>query len=104
MMSGLDATGNEGIEPDTNGKDQWNDGHVLTFWAYGYDYPGTTQYHVYHTQKDYFKQENAIQRFMLSSYKQEVGEEAKNGWTLAFSFWAFEDKLVAHFKGRNCDI
>ena len=101
MMSGLDATGHEGIDDSGSGTEQWKDGHVLTFWAYDYDYPGTKQYHVYYTQKDYFKKETVIQRFMLSSYRQEVGEEEKNGWTLAFSFWAFEDKFVAHYTGRN---
>ena len=101
MMSGLDETGNQGIDESGAGEDQWKDGHVLTFWAYDYDYPGTTQYFVYYTEKDCFNTPNATQRFTLSSYKQEVEEEAKNGWTLGFSFWAFEDKHVAQYKGRN---
>ena len=99
MMVGLDASGNEGIGDSGVGKGQWKDGHVLTFWAYGYQYPGTTPYHVYYTQMDRTNTTNQIQRFTLSSYKQEDEEGVKNGWTMGFSFWAFEDQFVTRYKG-----
>ena len=94
-MTGLDATGDEGISGEV--KDQWKDGHVLTFWAYGYNHPGTTEYHLYYTQKDAFDNDRDTQRFTFSTYKQNDAEPKV--WTHAFSFWAFKDKAVSDFKG-----
>ena len=96
-MYGVDATGEEGISSSYT--EQWKDGHVLTFWAYDHNYPGTTNYHVYYTQKDFLKNENYAQRFALSTYNQ-TETDIPNGWKLSFSFWAFKDKFVDNFIGK----
>ena len=51
IASGLDATVDEGT--GVSDKERWKNGHVLTFWAYDYNYQGTTQYHVYNNNKTY---------------------------------------------------
>ena len=102
MASGLDATGGDGA----NDKERWKNGHVLTFWAYDYNHQGSTQYHVYYNNKTCCSNIKDGQRFTLSTYKQtdevnDLEKDPKHGWTHAFTFWAFEDKFVDEFVGKN---
>ena len=98
MASGLDATRPEGTAvADT---ERWKNGHVLTFWAYDYNYHGTTQYHVYHNSKTCCGSVKNGQRFTLSTYKQRQ-EDEQNGWIYSFTFWAYEDKFVDQFVGKK---
>ena len=95
-MMGIDATGDDNIIG--NNKDQWKDGHLYTFWAYNYNYPGTKQYHIYYSQNNYIGLMNETQRFTLSTF--ELSEENEsNDWKLQTSFWAFEDERVNAFTG-----
>ena len=95
---GLDATGDDDIIGDN--KEQWKDGHVLTFWAYDYNFPGTKEYYIYYTQNNQHGMMNETQRFTLSPIK--TLEENAWGWNLKTSFWAFEDyelkKFISKFK------
>ena len=97
IIKGIDATGDDNIIGDS--KDQWKDGHVFTFWAYNYNYPGTKQYHIYYTQNNYIGLTNETQRFTLSTFDL-TKEKEKKGWHLQTSFWAFEDKRVKAFTGN----
>ena len=98
MASGLDATGDEGT--GENDKQPWEKGHVLTFWAYDFNYQGSTQYHVYYNNKTCCSNVKDGQRFTLSTYKQNQVDE-QNGWIHAFTFWAFGDRTVDEFVGKN---
>ena len=72
-MPGLDATGDEYVSNNKLG--QWKDGHVLTFWAYDYEYPGTTAFHMHGRAW-------SVQTFYLSL--------DRIGWDYYFTFWAFK--------------
>ena len=94
---GIDPTGKENIKGDNT--EQWRNGHVFSFWAYDYNYPGTKEYHVYYTQNNHHGVFDDTQRYTLSPIKtSEDGE--KNEWNLTTSFWAFEDDPVRKFTGK----
>ena len=92
MRMGIDATGDDK-------KEQWKDGNVFTFWTYNYSFPGTKEYHVYHTQNNYNGVMNETQRFTLSNFKLKQ-ENENEGWNLTTSFWAFENERVKKFMGK----
>ena len=112
VAPGLDATGDEWAHSQPHG--QWNGGNVLTFWAYDYEYPGTTTFYVigdprYHVQYGH--------RFLVFGgsipYRTKKGKEAialalYDGWLHHFSFWAFGQRFFGisfiHFKIVFCLI
>ena len=101
LIAGLDATGDDDIIG--NNKEQWKDGHVLTFWAYDYNYPGTKEYYIYYTQNNYLGVMKETQRFTLSPKR--AMEENEWGWYLKTSFWAFEYYELKKFIGKfKCTI
>ena len=93
LIVGLDATGDDDIIGDN--KEQWKDGHVLTFWAYDYNFPGTKEYYIYFTQNNQHGVMNETQRYTLSPIK--TIEENAWGWYMKTSFWAFEDYELKKF-------
>ena len=72
---------------------------LFTFWAFDFDYPGTTEYFLYNTTTNPFGVPNSLTRYTLSRYKQSEGEDGIE-WNLAFSFWAFEDESITKFLGN----
>ena len=73
--------------------------HLFTFWAYDFDYPGTTEYFIYNASTNPFGIPNSLTRYTMSRYKQIEGDD-NEGWNLAFSFWAFEDESITDFLGN----
>ena len=79
---------------------------MVTFWAYDYNYQGTTQYHVYNNNKTCCSNVSDGQRFTMSTYKQnevvtDQENDRENGWIYDFTFWAFGDKLLDEFLGKT---
>ena len=75
------------------------DEHLFTFWAYDFNYPGTTEYFIYNTTTNPFGVPNNLTRYTMSRYKQIEGDDDEE-WNLAFSFWAFEDESITNFLGN----
>ena len=75
------------------------DENLFTFWAYDFNYPGTTEYFIYNTTTNPFGIPNSSTRYTMSRYKQIEGDDDEE-WNLAFSFWAFEDESITKFLGN----
>ena len=82
VIHGLDATGDEWQE--SKWTDTWKDGHVLTFWAYDYEYPGTSPFHVIEDTRY-----GPLQRIQIER-DDTIADAVGTGWIHRFTFWAFD--------------
>ena len=100
IASGLDATGDEGTTGEATG--MWSNGNVFSFWAYNFPIEGAIAYHVYHNNKTCCTgDEKDTQRFTLSKHKQNEDDDLENQWMHELTFWAFEDRRVQKFLGKE---